>query len=160
MTKIFGALILLAASVAYGFMKIREERRKIELIDAFCELVRCIRENIAHYMKPLPQIFESYSGGVLEDNGFLGDCRTLGIHIAWERSSARMDLDEKARRVIGDFAESVGGGYREDELNLCGFTIAELEKIISSIREESAGREKMYRTIPPLLALSVMLIFM
>lgn len=158
MTKILGAVLLIVTSVGYGFTKIREERRKIELNDAFCELVKHIRENIAHYMKPLGEIFSSYEGGILEDCGFLGDCRTVGIRLAWERS--HFHLSEKPRRLMEDFANSIGGGYREDELNLCDYTASEMEKISRAMREEAVGREKMYRTIPPLLALSVVLIFM
>lgn len=157
MTKIMGAVMLLAAAVGYGFVKIREERRKIAELDALCELVRYIRENIAHYMKPLPQIFASYNGGILEESGFLGDCRRYGIRTAWENSD--LALPEKCRRAMCDFANSIGGGYREDELNLCDYTLEQIDKARLTMREELAGKEKMYRTIPPLLALSVMLIF-
>lgn len=161
MTKIIGGILLLAASVGFGLIKIREERRRIRLARAFCELVKHIRENIAHYMKPLPEIFRTADCPILEEHGFLGDCRERGIRLAWEKfsDSAENILPERVKRVLAEFSESIGGGYREDELNLCDYTIAELERAVREMTEDSVGKEKIYRTIPPLVALSAMLIF-
>lgn len=157
MMKIIGAVFLLSSAVWYGYLKIRDERRKIAELEELCDLALYIRENIVHYMKPLPEIFASYSGGVLEKNGFLDDCRKFGIRVAWENSS--LSLPENCNRAMCDFANSIGSGYRDDEINLCNFTLEQLCKAMQTMREEIAGKEKMYRTIPPLLALSVMLIF-
>lgn len=158
MTKIAGAIILLCAAVGYGFVKIREERRRIAEAEALAELVKYIRDNILHYMKPLPEIFASYASPLLEENGFLPDCREKGIGAAWER--AVFHLPDKLNRTMTDFAYSVGGGYREDELSLCGYTLDVIGEAVKTMRNEQDGKEKLYRTIPPLLALSVMLIFL
>lgn len=160
MIKIIGAVILLAAAFGYGYLKIREERRKIAETDALCDLVSFIRQNIAHYMKPLPDIFAAYSDrcGLLEENGFIEICRTNGIRAAWEETV--FHLPDNVREAMADFVRSIGGGYREDELHLCDYTLEQFEKAGLKMREEIKGKEKLYRTIPPLLALSVMLIFM
>lgn len=155
--KIIGALILLLCSVGYGFIRIREERRAAAEVEAFAGLIRTVRENIAHYMKPLPEIFASCSGGILEENGFLPLCREKGIRAAWRE--VPMKLTPKLRTVTEDFVSRIGGGYREDELHLCDYTLEQFEKAEKEMRTELGNREKLYRTIPPLLALSAVLLF-
>lgn len=157
MQKIIGAVILLAAAVGYGYIRISEERKKAAEADALADLIRTIRGNIAHYMKPLPEIFLSCTGGILEDNGFLPLCRSKGIRAAWE--AVPMKLPEKLRTVMTDFVSRIGGGYREDELHLCDYTLEQFDKVSREMRTEMENREKLYRTIPPLLALSAVLLF-
>lgn len=157
MQKIIGAALLLVAAVAYGFLRIAEERRVVAEMDALVDFIRTIRAGIAHYKKPLPEIFTSYSSGILEENGFLALCRNCGIREAWHKSGIKMP--EKMQSAMTYFSEKIGSGYREDELHLCDYTLEQFEKAGQEMQREMKNREKLYRSIPPLLALSLVLLF-
>ena len=122
--KIIGGALLILASVFYGRLKILEERRRFSLAEASVEFVRAVRDSIAHYAKPLSEICESVNIEPLEECGFLPLCRTDGIRMAWE--AKKLPIPDKMRAVMGNFAERIGGGYREDELALCAIALSRL----------------------------------
>jgi len=144
------------AALLYGRMKIGEERKKTVLAQASVEFVRTVRDNIAHYAKPLSEIFSSMSITPLEECGFLPICREEGIRAAWD--SGTLKLNEKMSGVMSEFAARIGSGYREDELELCAYTLAQLEKHAGEVGADCENRTKLYRNIPPLAALSVILL--
>ncbi|MBQ4354860.1 MAG: stage III sporulation protein AB [Clostridia bacterium] len=154
--KWIGAGILLLSAVGYGWVKIREERRRAAQTEAAQAMIGEIREQIAYFMKPLPEIFAAYRHPVLEECGFLPLCRQENLRAAWEK--APLCLPEKLMKVTQDFVGHIGGGYREDVLRICDYTLEQYEKVIREMHSELKNREKLYRTIPPLLAVSVLLL--
>ena len=154
--KIIGGALLILASVFYGRLKIHEERKKSSLAEASVEFVRAVRDSIAHYAKPLGEIYESVRIEALEECGFLPLCRTDGIRAAWR--SGKLCIPGKMSGVMGEFSEKIGGGYREDELALCAHTLERMEKLTEQVREEREKSEKLYRNIPPIAALSLVLL--
>lgn len=154
--KLIGAAMILLASVMFGRMKITEERRKNTLIVGMTEFVRGIRDNISHFRRPLGEIFESLSIPALETCGFIDLCRKNGIHTAWESISPLLPKDTAA--VLEEFVRRIGSGYREDELELCAYTLQRLESIGEAESAELEKREKLYRNLPPLAALSAVLL--
>ena len=156
--KLVGAALLVAVAVMYGRMKILEERHKVALISGMEGLVLAIRDGIAHYKKPLGEIYSSFSSDVLEENGFLPRCRVDGIRAAWERTN--MNLPPKMMELMNSFTVQIGSGYTEDELRLCGHTLEQIGRISAEALEEKNNREKLYINIPPLAALSAVLLFL
>ena len=154
--KLIGGGLIMLASLLYGRMKIAEERKKSALAEGTVEFVRAVRDNISHYKKPLSEIFDSVRIDALERCGFLPACRSDGIRAAWETGTLK--LPGKMSEIMCAFAERIGSGYREDELELCGYTLTQLEKHAEGVRTERENREKLYRNIPPLAALSAVLL--
>ena len=153
--RLIGSAVILLASAAWGFGRIRAERRKTDELAAFCGLVRYIGENIAHFSRPLPEIYADYSDEVLGRIGFLDALCVSGMEAA-VRTMTVTD-DEKCGREIKAFASAIGGGYREEQTQLCEYTFSRLSGVLAERRESAKSREKLYRTIPVLIALSVIL---
>jgi len=156
--KFFGAAVLLAASFFLGASMIRDERGKIDEACSILDLIKYIKDNIEHFVKPLPDIFASYNNSVLEKNGFLTSVRENGIHLTAEKIEDYFHTDSELLSIFGDFCRSIGGGYKDDEVRLCSYTANQIEKRIEKMRDDYSSRSKLYRTIPPLFALSVVLI--
>ncbi|MBQ8370669.1 MAG: hypothetical protein IJY35_11890 [Clostridia bacterium] len=159
--KAVGALILIAASLIYGRQKVLEERRKLRLTEALCDLVKQIGDNIDHRLRPLPEIFRTYRNEALEECGFLKSVRETGLREAWESRSAyfRM-LDGKVSEQFSAFCLEIGRGYREEEVKLCTFTAKQLQEECAKLRNDAKNKEKLYRTIPPLMAMSAVLVLL
>ena len=153
--KLIGGGAILLSAVLWSYLKIRAERRKTDELDAFCSLVRYIGANIEHFSRPLPEIYSDYSDRVLDAIGFTEAMREGGMKKAVERLSVADDKEYS--REIGNFADKIGGGYREEQTELCAYTSARLTELLDSRRASARDKEKLCRTIPVLLALSVLL---
>ena len=150
------ALILLSA-VFYGWTKIYAERNKLKETSAFYDFIRYIRDNIEHFSKPLPEICKNYQNQYFTKRGLSSQIERCGIKSALEAYVFLMS--EEDTDTVLQFAREIGGGYREDELRLCDYTLKRLEGSIAAQKGEIKNKEKMYKTIPVLLAASVILLF-
>lgn len=157
-TKILGALLLLISSLCFGNSMIKGEAEKINESLAIAELIKYVRDNIEHFVKPLPDIFLSYKNELLEKNGFLTFVRKNGIQKSAEKIDDFFHCDRDVISIFRKFCSDIGGGYRDEEIRLCSFSLSQLERKIEKIKNDHLSKVKMYRTIPPLFALSVVLI--
>ncbi len=156
--KIAGGGLLLASAIFYGFFMVKKERVKVAELVSFRDFVRFISDNIEHRMIPIPDIVRECTIETLSHIGFLSSACQYGIMTAWEKGT--WEMDGEAREVLGTFFLKIGRGYREDELDLCRYTIKRLEGILEKVQGDIKNKEKMYRTVPLMLALSVMLILL
>ncbi|MBR4186167.1 MAG: stage III sporulation protein AB [Clostridia bacterium] len=149
-----GAVLLLAASIGFGAANIRAERNRLRELDALLRLVRDIRENIEHFSRPLGEIWARFDDPVLEAAGFLTLLRQAGM----ERAVRESPLTADVRTVLGPFASSLGRGYREEQIALCRYTEEKLSEIAQRLAESAPDRERLWRTLPVLAALSLILV--
>ena len=156
--KGLGGLILLAASVGYGQARIAEEKRRRGELEALIALVSVIRGEIGALSRPLSDIWASFSSPALEKNGFLPALRRDGFVRALAAADWRLTEDERAPLL--PFAASLGKTYREEQVALCRRTEEKLGAVLSALEKNGAEREKLWRTLPPLAALSAILLFL
>ena len=155
--KLIGCAGVLVSAVLWGIYKIRTERRKTDELAAFCDLVGYIGENIAHFSKPLPEIYAAYSDKTLSDGGFLAILRKSGMKTATESLAVFHEREVGGEMLT--FASRIGDGYREEQTALCEYTKSRLGGMLEKRKTASRDREKLYRTVPLLVALSVLLMF-
>lgn len=154
MIKWMGALVLLLASVGYGTLCIGEERKRYHLLFGTVAFVERIGENVRHFAKPLSEIYGLCAGTV--PDAFLQLCQKEGIRSAWEKSP--LTLHEGWGEVMENFCFHIGTSFHEDCVHLCDYTLGQLEKEAQKQKEELGKKEKLYRTLPPLGALSLVLL--
>lgn len=151
-----GAAMPVLASIVYGRMKIREMRRRLFEISAFLRLVRYIGDNVEHFMKPIPEIIAGYEDGYLDSIAFLDNARKIGLFEAWR--GGEFLLSGEGRDILDSYFSSVGGGYLDDEKKLTSYTEKRLEALLEAETAASKDKERIYKTVPPMLAGSVVLI--
>lgn len=158
LVKAAGAVLLLASAGGFGFSSIRAERYRRRELEAFLSLVRHIRENIEHLSRPLPEIYARFDDPLLAASGFLPVLRTEGFAEALERADLR--LGEGERAVLGEFASSLGRGYREEQTALCRYAEGKLGEAAEALGKTAPDRERLWRSIPLLAALSLILLLL
>ncbi len=159
--RLLGIAVLLLASMLYGRKRIREERQKIREAEALLLLTEYIAEQIEYTMKPLPEILAGFDSPLLCEMGFTGCAAEIGMRKAWERYRGRFQLkDGKIQSEFTSFCREIGRGYRKEELELCGLTAKHLRSELERMKGDAGNREKLYRTIPPLMVLSAALILL
>ncbi|MBQ3900394.1 MAG: hypothetical protein II736_01600, partial [Clostridia bacterium] len=69
-------------------------------------------------------------------------------------------LSPGTEKIITEFAASLGKGLRDEEINLCDYTVERLTAEEERLREEFEKRRDVYRFAPPLGALFLILCLM
>ncbi len=156
MIKWLGIGFILIAAWLFSIGLIREHRNVLRELEALSDMVQYIRDNIDHLMKPLPDIFVSYRNDYLESTGFLPQIRHIGLKRAWNEQD--FYLYGEPFLLLSDFIHTIGSGYRTEELRLCDYTLTRLHETLESRRRDSSNRLKLYKTVPTMLALSIILI--
>ncbi len=156
MFKWLGAGSLMTAAAIFSICLIREHRKKLLELEAFFDMISCIRDNIEHLMKPLPEIFQNYNHTYLDSCGFLKNVRETNLQQAWEKYTC--SLGGESFRLIDEFVRNIGKGYRTEELRLCEYTLGRLRKLMDHVQADTANQLKLYKTVPMMFALSVILI--
>ena len=150
-----GAAILLTAAAGWGYFEIREERKRIRELEAVLALIRYLREHIERFGTPLSELYAAYDDPVLAQTGFLTLLRTEGMTAAAD--GAELRLSEGERGILSDFAGRLGRGFREEQTVLCRYAEDGLSDALGKLRSQTAGRERLWRALPVLAALSLLL---
>jgi len=154
--KWLGAGILLIAAGLLSRGLTHEHRKVLRELEALCDMVQYIRDNIDHLMKPLPEIFASYQNDYLETIGFLQRIRHNGLKQAWDEQS--FSISGEPHLLLTDFNRTIGSGYRTEELRLCDYTLSRLKEHLDRLHKDSSNLLKLYKTVPVMFALSIILI--
>ena len=151
-----GAVLLVGAAMLWGLWEIGEGRRRIRELEAAQSLCRFICENIERLSRPLSGIYEAFEDPVLEENGFLPALRKEGFRAALGRARWRLSGGERA--ILSEFADGLGRGFREEQTALCRYTGDRLGDALETLRRGQKDRERLWRAIPVLFALSLLLL--
>ena len=154
--KFAGVAALFFSSLLFGLTKIREQRRRLTETKAVAALVHRIRTEIEAFRRPLPEIYATYRSDVLEEDGFLPLLRSGGLT---EAIPALAHLPDVAAILI-PLAERLGQGDAAEEVGRCRIAEEGLLALSVSYEKDSASVEKLYRTIPVMMAASAALILL
>ena len=124
MMKIIGGGVLLLSCALTSSYIISAEKRKIEQLEAFIALIKRTKEMIDCYAMPIEKIFNS-SGDILLRLGIEKDITDFSQLV----SECEILCGEDCRKILFVFSESLGKGYRENQVKLCDATLSELEEI-------------------------------
>ncbi len=155
MTKTLGIFVLLATAWYYSYSRQWLGQRKRQLLEELCDLMEWIQKNIECFAKPLDEISREYSSPLLASYGFYEKWQNQDLSTALE---ALPYLSDAVREVLLQYGKSVGQGYKEEELRLCRYTCEQLNKLLTKQKEDLHAKNQMYRTLPFLLVLSIVLL--
>ena len=158
MTAFLGSGLLLFSAWYISLLLIRRHHNNLLATEAFVDMIVYIRDNIDHFSKPLPDIFHIYRNTYLETTGFLPNVRRSDLRQAWQEQS--FSFPDDIDNLLDNFIQTIGSGYRPEELRLCDYTLERLRKQIEHLHTDSVNRIKLYKTVPIMLALSLILLLL
>ena len=156
--RCLGAVLLLTAAAGWGFYEIREGRQRIRELEAVRDMVRTVREGIDRLSAPLSEIYASYENPTLAACGFLHLLRTAGMERAVEDTEWRLSPAEQG--ILSELALHLGRGFREEQTALCRYAEDRLSDALEKRRADEDGRARLWRAIPLLAALSLILLLL
>lgn len=125
MLKFIGCLLILAAGSGAAVLSIRTERRRLEVLDAWIDLIAYVRSRIDCFLMPQDAILASCDRGLILRCGGTFPCTDFS---ALARAAVKY-LTPESRRQIGAFADGIGSGYREEQVRACDYYIDALREI-------------------------------
>ncbi len=163
--KLIGGLAVILSSAIWGNLRGADERKKLSSLEEFISLVNFISGNIEHFKTPLCEIYRNFAESCSdkrrlspEMKEFIITAASDGITSAWNQKI--LSLPDEAEPTALKFVTEVGRGYADEEAELCRYTVESLTSNLEKLKGEVASRIKMWRTLPPLFASSVVLIFL
>lgn len=155
MTKTMGIIVLMTTAMYYSYSRQWLGQQKRKILEELCSLMDWIQKSIECYAKPLDEISQEYTSPVLKNYGFYTTWQTQNLLTAFRELPY---LPENVREVLLQYGKTVGQGYKEEELRLCRYTCEQLNRLLIKQKEDLHTRNKMYRTLPFLLVLSIVLL--
>lgn len=151
---IVGSLLLLGSAALFSYDKIHTARTQVLYLEEWIRFLLYTENHIRSFRTPLPEIIVSFRQDT--DTEFAATLGEYGLF----HTLARTPLPNGAHQILSEYIDKAGGYYETEELRLCRYTIDALERIQNDARRELQEKTKLYRTLPLMLALSIVLFFL
>lgn len=145
--KLIGSLAVLGAAAVFVLRGGAAMRERIAQLEEFILLLRHIREEIACFRTPTPEILAGFHGSALERIGFLQAAKEGDLRTALQATAHRLYLDGEELAVLHEFAAGLGRGYVSEELARCELAISRLTAALSARREALPRTARLFRTL-------------
>ncbi len=152
---IAGSAVLLLSSIAIGHETVRSKNVRIRHIRSLVYLVRFIRSNITYFLTPLDGLFSKFDDEDLNKTEFCDVLRREGLEAALRCGALR--ISRETEMIMNEFAAALGKGLKDEEINLCDYTIGRLTEEEQRENDELERCRDVYRYVPPLSALFLIL---
>ena len=156
--NIIGGALILASSLGISVYLISEGKRRICACEAVCALITFIKQNIEAFGTPIDGILDTCRIDYLDNCAFGEVMRQKGLPSA--ASEGILTLGKEAQNDFETFAENIGKGYRDEEIKRCDYYLSRFELHLAEERERYERYTPMYRYLPPLGAMSVIIMLL
>ena len=145
--KLFGAAILLALGGLFALRGGTVYLEGLRQAEGFLALLRHIRERIACYRTPTPELFCNFQNAALRRAGILSAVGTGDFLGALAASADRLYLDGEEYRALSAFAAELGSGFAEEEIARCDLAIRRMEEAVTARRAALPRAVRLHRTL-------------
>lgn len=156
MMRLCGGTVFIVCVMLWGRERAASLYNRQRLTKALASFTAFCGERISSFRDPLNVIFDSFENDILDEFGFISVLREKGIAAAAEMMSPALLKEDAA--LLTEFSKKIGGENPESQYALCSYVSAALEAGSQKQLEELAVRAKMYRLLPPLAALSAVIL--
>ena len=130
-----GGMILFSGTVA-AYVSVKNERRRLAVLEAWIALLSYIRGQIDLYMTPMAEILSEADRDLLAPFGCHSPAPTP--HDCFSATEAH--LDTESRRILQVCLRELGSAYRETELKRCDACITALSEHRKQLTDELPAR--------------------
>ena len=121
--KLLGVLLLIGVGAYTAHSISRFEKKRIEVLNGWLDLIYYIRTQIDCYLTPIEQIFSELPPSLLQDWAGIGKVKNPSSLF----KHTRPYLDGESIRLLEGFIREIGSGYREEQIKRCDYYLAALQ---------------------------------
>ena len=156
MFKTIGCALVMLTSCAVSMILSLKVKQTLVAFTEVHGLLSHIKRNILAYRTPIETILAEYSSEYLDSIGFTDAVRAEGLCAAFSRGY--LPLTAEAEDLLIDFAASLGGSLAESEVKRCEIYIERLCEMEAAYKESAEQNRDLYRLLPPLGGISLIII--
>ena len=156
--KIFGSLLLLAASLAFVKEYERTLKKRFEICRGFVELLSHMRIRIDGYLTPAMQLIDGFECKALKEAGYIDKAREKGISSAYFELEKELPLDSSAQACLSSFFADFGKDYKDGTLKSLDMSIGRLRECAESLFAENERSLKLARALAIAAALGLIIL--
>ncbi len=158
MLKLTGAIFILIAGFLSGSLITEKKKKRLEIITALIDLTEHIRSSIQTARLPLNEIYQLFNNDVLESCGFTDSLKNRGLFYALETIKGTIGQHVYDSMLVT--SSKLGGIDTTEQIGLCDYTIKKLQNEQQKEREQFTEKQRLYKTLPILCALSVIILIL
>lgn len=158
MLKLLGILAILSAAYFFGKSASEEITEKLSVTEALISLIRHIETSISTVRMPVNSIFDNYSDKALDKYNYSVTAAKQGLSAA--NKLIKDVIASEVFDVMEYLAENLGGIDVENQVKLCTYTETRMNAIYERDKLKLADKKKVYRVIPFLVGVSVIILFL
>ena len=135
--KIIGSIFIIFASIVSSYYYEKKLKNNIANLENLCNFIVFAKNRIKYFSTPIKQIIDDYP----EKTAFLS-CLFNG-----NDNCSLNFLEASIRNDIFNFFNSIGRGFKNEQLDLCDYTISSIESAKNMLKEEFSKKTKIFRSL-------------
>ena len=135
--KLLGSLLIIFASVFSSFFYEMGLKEVIKNTEALCDLIKHIKAKIEYFSLPIKDILNEYS----KENEFIKNL--IDNNFEFNKAS----LDKEVINEVKAFFNSIGKGYKKEQISLCEYTESILIASKERLKEEFPKKKKLFQAL-------------
>ena len=141
--KFIGIALIIAATVICSYTYENQCKKRLICLKDIYDYVYYVKLKIRHLNLTVEEIFEKYEKKEI-----------IKLYLT-ESFDKLKDTGEK--ELINDFFSSLGQGYKQEQLELCDYTLDGISKKISDLEKSSPTQIKIFRTFSLFICASIII---
>ena len=137
--------MLLSSALLLSHTLCEQDRRRWKQVGAFLALLRTVKNRIDCYGEPIDTILSRCDAALLLACGHRAGRDAPDFFAFLE--GCELCLSEGERQILYEFSGELGRGYRAEQVKVCEYYMARLDRAREALEEELPGRRKMIRTV-------------
>jgi hypothetical protein len=130
--KYVGALCILLASLMLFAEIQRNDKKRLEQLSAYIELIDCTKQQIECYKIPINQIFSQLDATIFQKCGYLINDTPKSFEDLLDNSDLRLDIH--AISVLNAFSNKFGSVYFNEQIASCNECSNQLKDLLEKNR--------------------------
>ncbi len=140
--KILGGVCLLSVGAFSAVGRVSAERKRLDVLDAWIELISYLRARIDRNLTPLDELLQNADKRIFSRLASKS-ARDLPSLLAASEPS----LDARALHALRQLLGSFGDGYKADQVRQCDDCLLELGQVRRAVAEELPSRIRLSLTL-------------
>ena len=133
--KYVGSVLILCACVCFSFFYEIKEKNKLENLKSMRDFINHIKIKIDYFLTPQPKLISEYKNDFIKEL-YKNEFKNLDKY-----------YDKDICSVLKSFFKDLGKGLKDEEINLCSYTISKLDDKIKIFEQELPNKIKVVRTM-------------
>ena len=143
--KIIGSFLIIFVSLASSYYYEKHQKEKQRELHSICEFLEFIKSHITHFSAPLDKIFDSYQ----DKNHYI---------VALLSHEQLKCISESLNAVFLKCFNSLGKGYKDEQIKLLDFTINEALKELSDLEKDYKQKTRVFRSMAIFIGCSIVIL--